>query len=671
MDLASLAIQRQPSNLLSLRYSGIVSPNLSVEVQYSSRHLTLDTGAPTRDKLDGTLLLDGARGFRYWSPTFCGVCEDEQRDNDDFIAKGAYFLPTRALGAHHLVFGYDRFNDKSFQNAYQSGSDYRIQGTTSLLGSDGRSLFPQFLPNSTLIFYHPVEESSKGSNLRMHSLFFNDGWRLNAHVSLNVGVRWDKNQGQDGGEAVVANKGLWSPRLGAIWDPQGDGRWTVNASYARYVMPMTSNVAASTTAAGNAATFVWQYQGPAINADPIAPLVDSRGSIQRVFDWFEANGGRNRPTLGSFVPGVNIRILTPLKSPNANEYAVGTSRHIGTRGTVRIDGVFRNYRDFYSQRVDLTTGKVSDRLGNRYDLFLVENTNNVKRRYSGLTTQASYRFSDDLDVGGNYTLSRLWGNFDGETSSAGPSVAQVDAFPEYKDPSWNAPEGDLAADQRHRARLWGTYAAPMPDGGGSLTFGLLQQIGSGVPYGAVGTGTSGVNALSYVVPNHGYLAPQAPTGTVDYYYTARDAFRTETTYRTDLSMNYAYRIGGEPFATGAVLSRRGPQRLQPVPVVRLRRISLQQRRHDRSHQHDRACRADASERADDLPGVQSVHDNARARHQLGLQHHARRCLRQRAQSIRVHLAADFPLLGRRSVLTPSGLRTSGSGLLARSLEPGA
>lgn len=544
MDTASLADQRQPSDLLSLRYSGSVSPNFSVEVQYSRRHLTLDTGAPTREKIAGTLLTDGARGFRYWSPTFCGVCEDEKRDNDDFIAKGSYFLPTRSLGAHHLVFGYDRFNDKIFQNAYQSGSDYRIQGTTSLLGSDGRSLFPQFLPNSTVIFYTPVEHpTAQGSNLRMHSLFVNDGWRLNQHVSVNFGLRWDKNQGQDGGGDVVANAGLLSPRLAATWDPKGDGRWAVSGSYARYVMPMTSNVAASTTAAGNASLYAWLYQGPAINALATGPLVTSDVAIQQVFDWFDGNGGRARPRVGSFLPGVNVRVLTPLKSPNAQEYALGTSRHIGTRGTVRIDGVFRAYRDFYTQRVDLTTGKVADTVGNRYDLFLVENTNNVKRRYSGMTTQAGYRVSGDLDVGGNYTLSRLWGNFDGEASASGPTVAQVDAFPEYKDPSWNAPEGDLAADQRHRARLWATYASPMPEGAGTLTFGLLQQIGSGVPYGAVGTGNAtSLNAAPFV-PNPGYLVPQAPAGGVDYYYTARDAFRTDTTYRTDLSINYAYRIG--------------------------------------------------------------------------------------------------------------------------------
>jgi hypothetical protein len=536
MDLESLTRQRQPSDLMSLRYSGVVSPNFSFEMQYSTRHLTIDSGAPTRDKIGGTLLLDTERNNRYWSPTFCGPCDDEKRDNDDFLVKGSYFLSTRALGAHHAVFGYDRFNDKIFQNAYASGSDFRIQGTTAIAPVGG-PVYPQFLPHTTQIMWTPVESSSRGSDLRMHSVFFNDTWRPGAHLSVTLGVRWDKNQAQDGGGDVVANKGLVSPRLAAVWDPTAEGRWTLSASYARYVMPMTSNVAASTTAAGNASVLVWLYEGPAINPNPAAAnLVPSAAAIQQVFDWFESRGGTNSKPLGAFLPGINIRIQSPLTSPSANEYAIGTSRQLGTRGTLRVDGVWRRYQDFYSQRADLTTKTVTDPNGISHDLFVVENTNDVKRRYWGVSTQASYRIAPGVDVGGNYTLSRLRGNFDGETLG-GPGVAQVNAYPEYKQREWNAPEGDLAADQRHRARLWGTYVAPMLSG--SWTFGILQQIGSGVPYGAVGTGNTGITASAMEQPLLGYVAPLSPTLSAAYYFSARDAFRTETTYRTDLSVNYA------------------------------------------------------------------------------------------------------------------------------------
>jgi len=40
------------------------------------------------------------------------------------------------------------------------------------------------------------------------------------------------------------------------------------------------------------------------------------------------------------------------------EYATGVTRQIGGRATLRADYVYRNYRDFYSQRIDTTTGKV-------------------------------------------------------------------------------------------------------------------------------------------------------------------------------------------------------------------------------------------------------------------------------------------------------------------------
>jgi hypothetical protein len=94
---------------------------------------------------------------------------------------------------------------------------------------------------------------------------------------------------------------------------------------------------------------------------------------------------------------------------------------------------------------------------------------------------------------------------------------------------------------------------------GSWRFGILQQIGSGVPYGALGTGNTGITAAAMARPSLGYLTPLSPVNSADYYFTARDAFRTETTYRTDLSVNYArpFRAGGvqpELFFHGEILN---------------------------------------------------------------------------------------------------------------------
>ena len=101
----------------------------------------------------------------------------------------------------------------------------------------------------------------------------------------------------------------------------------------------------------------------------------------------------------------------------------------------------------------------------------------------------------------------------------------------------------MVIDQRHRARLWINYGVPKVDG---LTLSLLQALESGVPYGAGGLpiqggNANGVNVAPYV-DNPGYVREPPGTG-IGYYYTARDAYRTEGQRRTDFAANYNYHLG--------------------------------------------------------------------------------------------------------------------------------
>ena len=154
MDLRSLTPQGQPQDLWSLHYSAVLRPNLFAEAQVSARHLTFgDTGAKTRDPINGTVILDLSRGSaRFWSPTFCSgsVCDsDEQRDNTDVVLKASYFLSPKSGGSHHLVFGYDRFDDNIWANTHLSGSDYRIRATSSFCSPVSGELVPQFIPGAS------------------------------------------------------------------------------------------------------------------------------------------------------------------------------------------------------------------------------------------------------------------------------------------------------------------------------------------------------------------------------------------------------------------------------------------------------------------------------------------------------------------------------------------
>jgi len=71
---------------------------------------------------------------------------------------------------------------------------------------------------------------------------------------------------------------------------------------------------------------------------------------------------------------------------------------------------------------------------------------------------------------------------------------------------------------------------------GGLSLGALFNVDSSTPYGAVGT----INPSSYVTGVN-YVTPVTQA---QYYFTARDAYRLETSTRTDFAATYDYRFGG-------------------------------------------------------------------------------------------------------------------------------
>jgi hypothetical protein len=329
------------------------------------------------------------------------------------------------------------------------------------------------------------------------------------------------------------------------WDPSGRGDWTVNGSYGVYVSALNNTIANSASIAGNSATYQFAYLGPAINTNPNAPLLTREQAIQTVFDWFNANGGTSRAPLATSLPGVNVRIGENLLSPSASELAGGVTRRLGERGMVRVDGVYRDFRDAYAARVDATTGRITvDPMtleetagpGSTFDVRLIENASDVDRQYAGLNTSLTFRFGKRLDLGAGYTLSRVWGNFDGENEASGPLSVTPRLYPEYREERWNYPSGDLLGDQRHKARVWGTWLVPMNERFGAVNLGALFSADSGLPYGAAGPIDPSV-----FTTNPGYVTPLTEAA---YYFTARDAFRSQTSTRTDLAVNYDYRFGG-------------------------------------------------------------------------------------------------------------------------------
>jgi hypothetical protein len=538
MDLRSLNPNRlQPNTLMAFNYNGVITENFFIEAQASKKEYAfLNSGSSWYDLINGTLVLDRARGTRYWSPTFRIKPGGEQRDHELFTAAGTYFLSTGSLGTHEIKAGYEYFDEVRDVNNYQNGSDYRVSLSQTIIRGD--EIYPRVRNTSTYtrIYWYPIFVPSEGSHYRTDSIYINDRWVASPRWTFNLGVRYDKNDAVSGdGSYQVADDSAISPRLGANWDVFGNGKLTVAANYGQYVGRLAEGVGNDGDPAGRTASFNWSYRGPAINSDvntPTEELIGTAEALEIIFDWFFANGGTDLRPLRTnpSIPGFND-ILDPngsLRSPNVKEWTLGIGASLGQKGIVRADLVYRKWDDFYTSYQNMDTGQVEFE-GRSYDLALVRNDiDTYNRDYKGLHTQVQYRFDGHFRAGLSYTLSYLEGNLTGENTSSGPLRGVANEYPEYREARWNHPTGYLNGDRRHRANLWATYDLPTTIGG--FNFSLLQSFESGTAYSTEG----GIDVRSFV-DNPGYVSPPS---SISYFFHGRGDLESDTITRTDIGIQY-------------------------------------------------------------------------------------------------------------------------------------
>jgi hypothetical protein len=563
VDLASLRDSDLQIDLWSGHYNGIITNNLLVEAQYSQKDRLAVAGASARDPIFGTMVRDTTPGTarRGWSPTFCGApCPPKERNNMEFGAKATYFLSTKSAGSHSLVGGYDEFHELRNENNYQSGSDFRFFGPFNYVNGE---LFVTADPTVTgtstrsRIQWDPLLSLSQTADLQTRSVFFNDKWTLGSKWSFNLGVRYDKTDGQNQARVTTSDDSRISPRLGAIYDVRGDGHHRVSLSYGRYAAKIDGAISDQTSPAGRYATYLFRYNGPAINmpGTPTNQLVPTEEVLRRVFEWFNANGGANPASplvFSSTVPGLNVRIDEPLQTPYMDEITVGYGTRIGGNGYVRADLIHREWGDFYTIRTDLQSGKTPD---GRLDVGLIENGSNddFERDYNGVQIQAAYRFLGRFNLGGNYTWSKLRGNVEGEefnnatvpvgvVQPGGTVGYESPSYPEYTNFAQNRPVGYLMGDIRHRANVWVSFDTPVPYG--QLNLSVLERFHSGQSFSAT------VPVIPQGVANPGYAQPPSA---VQYYFSERGEFRLDDITSTDFNAVYSIPVSRVNFFVKADL----------------------------------------------------------------------------------------------------------------------
>jgi hypothetical protein len=398
------------------------------------------------------------------------------------------------------------------------------------------------------IEWDPVPALSKTSDFAMRSVFLNDKWDLNNHFSFNVGARFDTSFGKNQAGVKTVDDSAISPRLAATFDLKGDGHQRFSATYGRYVAKVEQGPADLTAPAGRYSYYFFDYKGPVINpaGTPISQLVPTEEVIRQVFAWFNSVGGTNNSSLLSDVsiPGYTTRFEKSLNSPYMDEFSVGYSLALAKSGYLRLDYIDRTWGDFYAIRRTLETGKATDPSGLKVDQGVIENSSSgLSRDYQAVQVQGSYRILPRLNLGGNYTWSKLRGNVEGESASGATTLTENPDKPEYTGFDAFNPVGYLLPDMRHRANIWLGFDIPTASIG-DFNISLLERYHSALSYSARGTidvRKGAANGPANGVTNPGYET--APTN-VGYTFGERGGFRVDDITSTDLGLNWAMPLRG-------------------------------------------------------------------------------------------------------------------------------
>jgi hypothetical protein len=300
-------------------------------------------------------------------------------------------------GRHALKFGgeYRRFTNSNFQT----------NGGTFTFAS-----LADFQAGRASAFTVTLGEIASDVTQQAFGLFVQDNFRLRSNVTLELGLRYDLNKaptesedrfvyfdaataslqrvGQGGRDTIYGNKGNFQPRVGVIWDPQGDGRTSIRAAYAMLSdQPVTNLV--TPTAANPPLVTPLTFTGP-IRLDNALAVAGPAGLAPSTVDADFRN-----PRIQSW----NVNVQRELWKNTALMVGYFGSKGDHLRVSRNVNQLVNGVRPFPR----LAAGSPilpGSNLGN-----ITEVTSLGRSRYDALWVQLTRRFSAGLQFNGSYTLS--------------------------------------------------------------------------------------------------------------------------------------------------------------------------------------------------------------------------------------------------------------------------
>lgn len=308
------------------------------------------------------------------------------------------------------------------------------------------------------------------------AFFFQDDWRVHPQLSLNLGLRYERDSDVKNVSRVdqlnplilpflhgsrSADNDNWGPRVGFNWSTR-DGHTSIHGGYGIYYDRVTLEIQSLERGLDGRALPIEVRAGNLFFIPP-----------EFLFDPVNGTFPPPAPTLanpftgfilpGAGAGGINI-IDNEMQNPMVQQTNVGIQHELGRNYVLRADYLHNLGTHFIIGR---TIGSVFNPVVGGPDL--VKNLeSSVKTNYDGLLLSVEKRFSNRYQLRTSYTLSKAfnYANDDQIPFSNGP-IDSNNLQLEY---------GPTPNDQRHRFTLSGVVEVP-----GGLRLAPIFTLASGVP----------------------------------------------------------------------------------------------------------------------------------------------------------------------------------------------
>jgi hypothetical protein len=371
---------------------------------------------------------------------------------------GTYYGSWRGQHALKVGLQFERLSNRVLDGA--------VAPNITLLWDASRATLDGRRVRGTYGYYTITENRSEGDIAYNNiGLFLQDSWTIHNRVTLNLGVRTDR---QDIPSYNPENPGIHfgfgqmiSPRLGFAWDVAGDSRWKVYGGWGNYFDIAKLEFPRGLFGAQRQITYYHTldtFNWPAIQCGyPPVPSPTCPGTYIEQVDFRHPANARDNP------------LVDPkLKPVQAQEYSIGVDHELSGRMSVGVRFVHKwMFRTFEDTGVQVPgVGEVfritnpGENLGENVlrdfgGCPTCPNQPKPQRDYDGLELRLKRRLANHWSFNTSYTLSRLTGNYSGLASSdeAGRTSPNVNRFFDGQYNSFDAQGrpvfGRLGTDRPH------------------------------------------------------------------------------------------------------------------------------------------------------------------------------------------------------------------------------